>query len=161
MIRKYGFYSLLGTALLLMASPVMAAHFTFKVPVEMHKLRNNVMSAHFQCAVYDDKGAVVGQNGKTVSINRQTGEYVSTVVITVDAAPGKSAFDARNYKCFLGLMQAAGANPPKQLPGPGNPNIDFQPAANTAFVREISGNLPGTVQRQTPRYRSKPGILQR
>jgi hypothetical protein len=139
----------------------MAAHFTFKVPVELHKLRENVMSARIQCVVYDGNGGVIGQEGKYVTINRQVGEYVSTVTIAFDADLGKSAFDARTYKCFLGLMQAAGANPPQQMPGPNNPNLDFQPAAGTAFVNEVTGNIPGTLRRQVPRHKVKPRVLQR
>lgn len=161
MIQKNILYTILGMALIAMAAPVTAAHFTFKVPVELHKLRSNVMNARFQCVVYDQNNIVIGQNGKSVTINRQTGEYVGTLTIGVDADLGKSAFDARSYKCFLGLMQAAGANPPKQLPGHNNPNIDFQPAAGTAFVKEVTGTIPGVMRRHAPRPKAVPRTMWR
>ena len=161
MTKRSYLYPLLGMALIAMATPATAAHFTFKVPVELHKLRNNVMNARFQCVVYDQNGGVIGQNGKTVSINRQTGEYTGTLTIAVNADLGKSAFDARSYKCFLGLMQAAGANPPKQLPGPNNPNLDFQPAPGTPFIKEVTGTLPGMMRHHAPRQKVVPRTMWR
>jgi hypothetical protein len=161
MSKKTILYPLLGITLAAMAAPAMAAHFTFKVPVELHKLRNNVTNTLVQCVVYDENGGVIGQNGQSITINRQVGEFVTTLTIGVDADLGKSAFDARTYKCFLGLMQAIGANPPKQMPGPNNPNLDFQPAAGTPFINEVTGNLPGSLQRQAPKQRLVPRTLWR
>ena len=161
MTKKSILYPLLGMALIATTPQAMASHFNFKVPVELHKLRNNVMNARFQCVVYDEHGGVIGQNGQSVTINRQTGEYVGTLNIGVNADPGKSAFDARSYKCFLGLMQAAGANPPKQLPGPNNPNLDFQPAAGTPFIKEVTGTVPGIMRHQAPKPRVAPRTMWR
>jgi hypothetical protein len=153
--------SILAWVGLSLPAGVLAAHFTFNVPVELHELDEKVRSVIVSCVAYDAQRTVIGQGMKSLTIPRATGEYVGTVNIPFDAQPQKSAYDARTYRCFLGLMWVSGANPPKQMPGPSNPNPEFQPQPGTPFVNSVTGTIPGTVQLQVPKQRFAPGFIRR
>jgi len=99
---------------LLTSSAAMAAHFDFQVPYEFHKMGPDVNHLTIQCVVFDENSQSVGSAGKTVTINRNTGEAVGTVSVPVNADADKSAFNARTYRCRITLMAVIGANPPQQ-----------------------------------------------
>jgi hypothetical protein len=148
-------------AAFLLASSASAAHFNFQLPVEFHKLDARINHVSVGCAVYDAEGGTIGSAGKMVSPDRQTGEAVQTVAIGVDATLGKSAFEARTYRCYLGFFQVSGATPPGQHL---NAHDATRPEPGAPLITEVTGDIQGLVRQVRPALRlpgSKARLLRK
>jgi hypothetical protein len=94
-------------ALMILASNSLAADFSVKLPVELHKMRPEAKKAEVICLAVTSAGMEIGKGSQTANIPRN-GNLNSSFNISFDAFNGKDPGIANILACALYIQNSSG-----------------------------------------------------
>lgn len=127
----------------LVATGLSAADFTFNVPVKISYLHPNADEVKVQCTVSkstDFSGSpgtdqiAWGQK----SLGKPIGGYSGTVVVAIDALPGKDPAAGNHYKCRILVVKSNVNNEPVF----NAPETYYRAKSGTALKTSVTGSVP-------------------
>ena len=113
---------------------------TFRIPVQLQSLHQNVTEVSVQVVCNDQANAPVTITARSATlVPDANGNINQTVTIIATALPGKDIANAKTYSAALGLKFTG-------VEGYGNPStasthIELQPKPGTTFVPQVYGNI--------------------
>lgn len=82
--------------------PVLAEHFTFRVPVKLENLHTDVTNYKVTCKVMNASNALIGSGNSSHRLTQ--GNATNTVLIKFNASTGKDPAEGTKYKCYVDLV---------------------------------------------------------
>jgi hypothetical protein len=114
-----------------------AADFTFRVPVEVRKLHQDVTEAAVACRVLNADREVLGSGVSPLPFDPDTGDASTTLVVLVNVDEGHRPDQAKEWACYLSLRTEYGVGHPTR----GSTHAYLQYEMNTTFRPSVSGSL--------------------
>lgn len=130
-------------ALASLAATLSAADFTFNVPVKISNLHPNADEVRIQCTVSkstDFSGSpgtdqiAWGQK----SLGKPIGGYSGTVVVSINALPGRDPAEGNHYKCRILVVKSNLTNEPVF----NAPETYYKAKSGTPLKTSVTGSVP-------------------